>query len=1099
MLEIRNITKVYRSKAGMNVKALDDVSIRFPETGMVFLLGKSGSGKSTLLNVIGGLDSCDSGEFIIMGKSSKDFAGSDFDAYRNTFLGFIFQEYNILDDFTVGANIGLALQLQGKKATNEAIEAILEEVDLVGYAHRKPNELSGGQKQRVAIARALVKDPQIIMADEPTGALDSNTGKQVFDTLKNLSRTKLVLIVSHDRDFAERYADRIIELSDGRIVSDVTKHEHAGKDINEGIQQMGEHILRIRGGYALTASDVEMINRYLATHKTDLVLSGDARVNAEMRNAAGLSEDGATTVFEETDEKKDVTVKSYDGKKTKFIRSRLPMNNAVKIGASGLKHKKFRLVMTILLSLIAFGLFGLSDTMASYKKITAATESILDSKVSNASFTLGVKETTTYTARGKSETVISYTGAAFNDQDIASLREKTGLDVVPVFTGSLGGSGGVSVSSLMKDSSTDTAYTQRIGGFVNMSAESVQKAGLTVTGRLPSAPGEIAVTQHLFEQFNLYGFANAEHGENVNAKALNTNEGDLNSILGKHITFQGREFPRSDGENYDYVIVGVVDTHFDKERFADFLPQDSNVQKETNWLKNSLLLSELQSALTYGFHTLAFVTESDMQAMAANANLSAYRDIGVDAAINIRISAGDDGSGYYLYRLGDSALLSQMRVTWLDGTARTTLGSTEYVVSQSVYNELLNNVGVPMDVGAMTVEEFAAKLGITDYDTAPSEAKNRFESYYNGAAGSDFQLRRRDMQQALCAYIAYCDVYASDLWQNASLVKLAQQWSGNSEENWATLDEDTQKYFVAEVYTYYLNGSSFDGRTLSIESAHRPDETNVRIFNIFRALAEEAGIRMTVSESDWRSGEEQVFKIYSDWTLVGYFDDSNGKENTGLIFSDVLLADSESAREAYGAGYSSKTETVEHENGKWTFAVAPMPTTEAGVRKLVELSYDKTGDFQFAMQNHIMDTLEVFNEFIEIGAKVFLWIGVGFAVFASLLLMNFISISISYKKREIGILRAVGARSSDVFKIFFSEAFIIALINFFLANVATVTAVVFINRYMRGQGIQVTLLTFGIRQIGLMLLISIAVAAIASFLPVFKIARKKPVDAIKNL
>ena len=136
MLEIRNLTKVYRSKTGESVKALDNVSISFPESGMVFILGKSGSGKSTLLNIMGGLDSYDSGEFIIKGKSSKEFAGSDFDAYRNTFIGFIFQEYNVLDDFTVGANIALALELQGKKATSEKINEILSQVDLLNKIFR---------------------------------------------------------------------------------------------------------------------------------------------------------------------------------------------------------------------------------------------------------------------------------------------------------------------------------------------------------------------------------------------------------------------------------------------------------------------------------------------------------------------------------------------------------------------------------------------------------------------------------------------------------------------------------------------------------------------------------------------------------------------------------------------------------------------------------------------------------------------------------------------------------------------------------------------------------------------------------------------------
>lgn len=191
MLETKNLKKVYKTKKGVAVEALKGVSIKFAEKGMVFLLGKSGSGKSTLLNLLGGLDKYDNGEIIIKGVSSKDFKQNHFDSYRNTYVGFIFQEYNILEEFSVGANIALAIELQGKKATDKEINDILEKVDLVGFGDRKPNELSGGQKQRVAIARALVKNPQIIMADEPTGALDSNTGKQVFDTLKNSQKVNL--------------------------------------------------------------------------------------------------------------------------------------------------------------------------------------------------------------------------------------------------------------------------------------------------------------------------------------------------------------------------------------------------------------------------------------------------------------------------------------------------------------------------------------------------------------------------------------------------------------------------------------------------------------------------------------------------------------------------------------------------------------------------------------------------------------------------------------------------------------------------------------------------------------------------------------------
>ena len=205
MLEVKNLVKHYSTKGGVTVKALDNVSVTFPETGMVFLLGRSGSGKSTLLNVSGGLDKPDSGEIIVKGRSSKDFSQADFDSYRNTYVGFVFQEYNILNDFTVEQNIALALQLQSKPNDKKAVNDILNQVDLKGLGKRKPNTLSGGQKQRVAIARALIKNPEIIFADEPTGALDSNTGRQVLDTLKKLSETKLVVVVSHDREFAEFY------------------------------------------------------------------------------------------------------------------------------------------------------------------------------------------------------------------------------------------------------------------------------------------------------------------------------------------------------------------------------------------------------------------------------------------------------------------------------------------------------------------------------------------------------------------------------------------------------------------------------------------------------------------------------------------------------------------------------------------------------------------------------------------------------------------------------------------------------------------------------------------------------------------------------
>ncbi|XMB85215.1 ATP-binding cassette domain-containing protein [Mycoplasmatota bacterium WC44] len=222
MLTIKNVDKTYYSLNGDECRALNKINLRFSNNGLVFITGKSGSGKSTLLNVLGGLDKIDSGEIIIKNKSSEHFSNEDFDSYRNTYLGFVFQDFGILENLTVEENISLTLKLQSykKDEISKKVRDILGQVDLAGFSKRASNELSGGQLQRVAIARALVKNPEIILADEPTGNLDSETGIQIMNLLKSLSKNKLIIVVSHDTEFANLYADRIINLKDGSVIED---------------------------------------------------------------------------------------------------------------------------------------------------------------------------------------------------------------------------------------------------------------------------------------------------------------------------------------------------------------------------------------------------------------------------------------------------------------------------------------------------------------------------------------------------------------------------------------------------------------------------------------------------------------------------------------------------------------------------------------------------------------------------------------------------------------------------------------------------------------------------------------------------------------
>lgn len=234
MLELLDIHKDYLVDK-KPIPALKGISLSFGDTGFVSILGHSGCGKTTLLNIIGGLDHYTSGDLLIDNKSTKSFSDRDWDAYRNVRIGFVFQSYNLISHQTILSNVETPLILNGAKKAERKEKALaaLKAVGLEAEAKKKPNQLSGGQMQRVAIARALVNDPKIILADEPTGALDSNTSVQVMDILKEVSKEKLIIMVTHNRELAERYSDRIIEMKDGVIVGDSAPVKPQSAETNE--------------------------------------------------------------------------------------------------------------------------------------------------------------------------------------------------------------------------------------------------------------------------------------------------------------------------------------------------------------------------------------------------------------------------------------------------------------------------------------------------------------------------------------------------------------------------------------------------------------------------------------------------------------------------------------------------------------------------------------------------------------------------------------------------------------------------------------------------------------------------------------------------
>ena len=282
MLKLTDIVKSY-SSGSTKVTALNGINIEFRRNEFVSILGPSGCGKTTMLNIIGGLDRYDSGDLSINGRSTKKFRDADWDSYRNHSIGFVFQNYNLIPHQTVLSNVELALTLSGvsKSERRRRAKEVLEKVGLGDQLRKKPNQMSGGQMQRVAIARALVNDPEILLADEPTGALDSVTSVQIMELLKEIAKEKLVIMVTHNPDLAQQYSSRIVKLLDGRITDDSNPYapeEPAAADSDSGSKKKGRKNKKGRSGKTsmsiLTAFSLSLNN--LMTKKGRTILTAFA-------------------------------------------------------------------------------------------------------------------------------------------------------------------------------------------------------------------------------------------------------------------------------------------------------------------------------------------------------------------------------------------------------------------------------------------------------------------------------------------------------------------------------------------------------------------------------------------------------------------------------------------------------------------------------------------------------------------------------------------------------------------------------------------------------------------------------------------------------
>lgn len=985
MLEVRNLTKIYKPKNGVEVKALDDVTLSFPEKGMVFLLGKSGSGKSTLLNVSGGLDAPTSGEIIVKGRSSKNFSQNDFDSYRNTFIGFVFQEYNILNEFSVEDNIALALELQNKPKDKAAVEQLLAEVDLSGYAKRKPNTLSGGQKQRIAIARALIKKPEIIMADEPSGALDSATGKQVFETLKKLSRDKLVLVVSHDRDSAELYGDRIIELMDGKVISDVSKTEEKQTAVTENIDHMGD-VLRVKQGASLSEKDFAEIKKFLSQSNGDVIIASGEKEVKEFKKVSRITDEGAREVFRQT---KETEKRTYTPAESKFIRSKLPMRHAIKIGLSGMKSKPVRLFFTILLCVLAFTMFGLLSTMTVYDSEPTFKETMMNSGKEVMRVLKHYKVTTTWYNMG--ELQHSYEGrmeTRFTEKDIEQFKNTYGSDAF----------GGVRAYFSYNVVSKVAPYWINQISTVGYLGENNTLRN-RIEGQYPQNDDEICISSYMADVL--------VNCQTYDEKGSATQYQSRQDLIGKKIQIQDKT----------YKITGIFD--------SGSIPVKYDELKDGTNGSNSRLQYSLESELNDGLHLVAFTTRPILEKIAQQNGMMGYekydyRRAAIEVSLNGDTPLPEYGNTNYA---GFSEIKSGVPTYFID-SAKTAIGEGETVISEYAFYEYVARI-------------YETKANEVDFD----KDYEAYESYrqivdlcYSQANGGKWMW---DEDKKEDNFVAFTDA----------------ELAANRDKIISRIKADKVE-LVAAMRIYDERQGMATGETLTLNIVGFVPAKRETSYMQCAYLAD------SVASTLWET-QRKGLEYYEEY-------ESKYAEPADALYTDAFLPYDGSAErtDAFWDLYSNDQYAADDS------IVIP------------------TGSF--------IDTLRMVDDTVQSMSKVFLYVGLVLAVFAALLFSNFISVSISQKKKEIGILRAIGAKSSDVFKIFFSESTFIAVLCILISSVASYFICGYLNVSL-AENIGASLLVFGIPSFAMLLGIAAVTAILATFFPVHSAARKKPIESIRAI
>ncbi|MCL2771309.1 MAG: ABC transporter ATP-binding protein/permease [Firmicutes bacterium] len=970
MIELKDLHKTYSDKKGREVKALQGVSYKFPETGLVFIVGKSGSGKSTMLNMLGLLDNYDEGQLLIDGKPSNDLKGRERDTYRALNIGFVFQEFHIIEKYTIGQNISLALEIGGQEATKEQIATALEKVGLGGFENRFARGVSGGQKQRVAIARAIVKNPKIVLADEPTGNLDSVTSREIFELLRELSKENLVVVISHDIESAHRYAEEIIELEDGKIL-DI----YSGDGTTDTVR------------IATNSVDKKAVDK--------LIKEGKKVVLVKKAKPKKIEGGGAY--------KKEINPIDLNTK------AKLPFFSSLKLSALSMRAKWLRVTFTVILSMFAVAFFGFADMVAQYD-----TNRIMAQEISRSGLPfipvamMEVDEEGFFPTQERK---------VMNDRHLEQFK-KLGLNHAVQYNYPLYVFSGTHHWNMVMfpNERVQSLYAMPVNGVIEASlpdaslsdeerAKLPNGLGLHLSeGRWPREVNEIVITNYQFRKFQMFGIrCSMTYSVPTYNSAFLTGtvhgEGEIkefSDIYGytfaeRNITHQNPashhdlvyNFGPNAGEIRTLTIVGMID--FDLSPYAAVLDATERVQNATEAQKKILNPMTFVS-LTTGHYNNFFTMPGYFHDFTRH-NSNGYLQSGVSISLTMpgeTVSAGRLQNNVPNEILYDDYFLPDGRWGWYD---RTTTRA------------------------GFTIDDVAEGQVVIDYNA---------------------------------------------LWQIIPQSEYTK-WEGIVDLMEAG---GMDRHQALEIITHQLVDELgiLDGAKLNITV-----DTEVGGLPLWHDFV----------------GEFEIVGIFASWgnwiMPTQDFYDALLVKPVGTILVPA----------ANNAQRMSVLETLE-KNGRFTML-------------------DEDGDevvFKFVVWGSNANQIYFLGNMFLLFTSVFNLSAILFAVFAVLLTYSFIASSINSRKREVGILRSLGASQKDIAGMFIKEGIIVAILMLGFACVAAYLGYYFLDRFFVSQIGSIAeiydLITFGFRQIGLMAAVTVVGVAVSIALPILRIARKQPVEVIRE-